>query len=150
MAERQTPQSSARIGRPKSPAKRADHSALPVKKTLHELPESERFCLDTGLPLISVGTQVTTEIEYKRAELFLIEHTQVIFGPEHSVDRQVEERVAPLPRCPLVGGAASAYLLAWMLVQKYAILSARGHVLGLADAYRTRVLPVGPARQLQD
>lgn len=108
--------------RPKSPAQKTDHSALPVKTVLHELPENERICPDTSIPLVPIGTRVTTVIEYKRAQMYRVEHTQVIYGlgPEHAEDRQAEERVAPLPKMPLKGCAASANLLAWILVQKYA------------------------------
>jgi len=108
--------------RPKRPARRIDTSALPIEERRHELPEQERSCPDTGLCLVPVGEKVFEEIEYDRALLRLVRHTQVIYGlaPEDAVNRQVKPVTASMPPRPIEGSAASANLLAQILVQKYA------------------------------
>jgi transposase len=108
--------------RPKSPARKTDTSSLPIEERTHELAPEDRVCPDTGLPLVPVGKKVTEEIEHQRSRLFVVRHTQIIYGlgPEHAIERQAKPRTAPLPPRPLDGSLASANLLAWILVQKYA------------------------------
>jgi transposase len=99
-----------------------DTAMLPHEDRVHELPEEERVCPDTGLPLVPVGEKIFEEIEYQRARLVVIRHRQVIYGlaPEQAEEFQVEPLVAPMPPRPLENCAAGAMLLAWLLVQKYA------------------------------
>ncbi|MCP5039934.1 MAG: IS66 family transposase [bacterium] len=107
--------------RKKRPRK-IDTSALPREDRMHELPEQGRICPDTGLPLVPVGEKIFDEIDYQRAKLTLIRHHQVVYGlaPEHTNERQANAITAPMPPRPLEGCAASATLLAWLIVQKYA------------------------------
>lgn len=107
--------------RPKSPARKIDTSALPRVEQVHELPEEERFCPESGLALVPVGEKVFDEIDYRRAQLILIRHRRVVYGlpPKEAEERQATEQTAPLPARPLEGCAASANLLSRILVQKY-------------------------------
>lgn len=107
--------------RPKSRSRRIDTSALPRVERVHELPEHERVCPETGLPLVAVGEKTFEEIDFQRARVFLVVHRQVVYGlpPDLAEERQVEPLTAPMPPRPLEGCAASAALLGWMLVQKY-------------------------------
>ncbi len=108
--------------RRKRQSNRIDTSSLPRQDRLHEIPEKERFCPETGQALVPVGEKVFDEIDYQRAKLTLIRHRQVIYGlpPDQSEDRQATPVIAPMPPRPLEGVAASATLLAWLIVQKYA------------------------------
>jgi transposase len=108
--------------RPKSAARKIDTSALPRVERVHELPPEDRFCPETGLPLVAVGEKVFDEISYERARLFIVHHVQIVYGvtAEVAIERQVSPRTAPMPARPLEGCAASAELLARTLVQKYA------------------------------
>ena len=108
--------------RAKKPARQIDTSALPRVEVLHELPEDERVCPETGLPLVPIGEKVFDEIDYERARLVLVHHRRILYGlsPEDAQDRQATSRVAPLPPRALEGCAASAQLLSHILVQKYA------------------------------
>lgn len=110
-----------RAHRPKQPARKVDTSALPVEDRRHELPEDERICPDTGLRLVPVGEKVFEEIEYDRAKLRLVRHIQAIYGlaAEDAEDRQAKTLTAPMPPRPIEGSAASANLLAQILIQKY-------------------------------
>jgi len=111
----------AREHRPQRPARRIDTSALPRSERIHELPEDERVCPETGLPLVPVGETTFEEIDYQRARLTLVVHRQIVYGlpPELAEERKAPPRVAPMPLRPLERCAVSASLLAWILVQKY-------------------------------
>lgn len=107
--------------KPKNRARKIDSSALPREKVTHELPESERTCPITGVPLVPIGEKVFEEIDYTPAQLSVVEHHQVKYGPapEVAAERQIETVVAPMPPRALEDCAASAGLLAQILVQKY-------------------------------
>lgn len=102
--------------------RKIDTSGLPVREQIHELPEGERVCPDTGQPLVPVGEKVFEEIDYQRPRLTLVRHKRVVYGlaPEQAQERQATQVAAPMPPRPLESCAASATLLAWLLVQKYA------------------------------
>ncbi len=102
--------------------RKIDTAGLPCEERTHELPEEERICPDTGQALVPIGEKVFEEIDYKRAQLTVIRHRQVVYGlaPEQAEDRQATPVTAPMPARPLENCAASATLLAWLLVQKYA------------------------------
>lgn len=108
--------------RPGAGKRKIDTSGLPCEDRIHDLPEEERFCPDTGQALVPVGEKVFEEIDYRRAQLTVIRHRQVVYGlpPQEAEDRQATPVVAPMPPRPLESCAASATLLAWLLVQKYA------------------------------
>lgn len=103
-------------------ARRIDTTGLPREERVHELPEEQRFCPDTGQALVPVDEKIFEEIDYTRARLTVICHRQVVYGlpPEQAEERQATPVVAPMPPRPLENCAASAMLLAWLLVQKYA------------------------------
>jgi transposase len=102
--------------------RRIDTAGLPCEERVHELPEEERICPETGQVLVPVGEKVFEELDYVRAQLTVIRHRQVIYGLplEQAEERQAAPVVAPMPPRPLENCAASATLLAWLLVQKYA------------------------------
>lgn len=110
--------------RPKAPGgkRKIDTSGLPCEERIHEVPEDERVCPDTGQALVPVGEKIFEELDYTRAQLIVIRHRQVVYGlpPEQAEERQATPVVAPMPPRPLENCAASAMLLAWLLVQKFA------------------------------
>jgi len=107
--------------RPKRRARKVDSSALPRERVFHELPETERICPTTGVALVPIGEKIFEEIEYTPAQLSVVEHHQVKYGPAPEVaeERQIATVVAPMPPRALEDCAASAGLLAQILVQKY-------------------------------
>jgi transposase len=112
---------------PRDPANRSrrpgkiDLSGLPCEDRLHEVPEAQRVDPVTGQPLPQIGEKVFEELDFVRARLRVIRHRQPIYGlpPEQAEQRQVAPVMAELPPRPLENCAASAMLLAWLLVQKY-------------------------------
>ncbi len=75
--------------KPRKRAKKTDKSLLPREVVRYELTEAERVCPDTGVKLVPIGEQVTEELDYVGAQLRLIEHRRVIYGPPPEV---AEER----------------------------------------------------------
>jgi len=114
--ERNRPKAQAR------PARKIDTSGLPCEERVYELPEEQRICPVTGQLLVPVGEKILVELDYRRAQLTVIRHRQVVYGlpPEQAEERQATPVTAPMPPRPLEDCAASAMLLAWLLVQKYA------------------------------
>lgn len=110
-----------RRNKPKRLAKKLDVSALPRETVIHELPESERVCPATGVDLVPVGVKVSEELEYSPAQIRVIEHHLVKYGPAPEVakERQIDPIVAPLPPQVLEGCRAGPKLLAQIVVQKY-------------------------------
>ena len=106
---------------PRQRARKVDASALPRTVVVHELPESERICPTTGVALVPIGEKVFEELDYTPAQLSVIEHHRVKYGPaaEVAVERQIEAIVAPMPPRALENCTASAGFLAQILVQKY-------------------------------
>jgi len=106
----------------RSRSRKIDTSALPCEERVHELPEEERVCPNTGQTLVAVGEKLFEEIDFQRAKVTLIRHRQVVYGlsPEQAEERQATPVTAPLPPRPLENCVASTMLLAWLLVQKYA------------------------------
>ena len=88
-----------------------------------ELPPDERRCPVTGLEMVETGVKVATELSYRKAELFVVEHHQVIYGPapEIAQERTVEPIMSPAPEAAVEGVKATAALLAWLLCQKYVL-----------------------------
>ena len=111
-------------GKKRKPSKRRiDESNLRREINRSELPEEERVCPVTGIALVETGVRVSTELDYRKAELVLIEHQQVVYGPspEAAVERKLSPICAPAPMMAVEGVTASASLLAWILCQKYVL-----------------------------
>lgn len=120
-ADKQQQPSAKRKGTPRKPGK-IDTAGLPSVDLLHDVPEAQRIDAATGKPMVQIGEKVFEELDYLRAQLRVIRHVQPIYGlpPEEAAQRTVAPVMADLPPRPLEKCAASANLLAWLLVQKFA------------------------------
>jgi transposase len=109
--------------RPKKRRSRSkpDLSCLPTREVLHELPESERICPETGIPLVPIGEKIIEEIHFEPSKLMRTLHRHIIYGPapEQALDRKIKERCAAGPARAIDDCIASAALLAWLLTQKF-------------------------------
>ena len=112
----------AKKSRPRN-TRRVDESNLRREVRRSELAPEDRRCPETGVELVETDTKVTTELGYQSAELYLIEHHQVIYGPAPEVakERKIEPILAPPPEPAVEGVTANAALLAWLLCQKYVL-----------------------------
>lgn len=79
--------------------RKIDTTGLPSEDRLHELPEDQRTCPKTGQALVPVGEKVSEELDFKRAQLIVIRHRQVIYGlpPERAEHRQAVQVLAEMP-----------------------------------------------------
>ena len=103
--------------------RKTDQSNLRREVQRVELPEEERRCPVTGAELVETGVKITSYLDYQRAELFVVEQHQVVYGPalEVAEERQIEPLIAPEPPPVVEGVRAGAGLLAWILCQKYVL-----------------------------
>lgn len=101
--------------------RKIDTTGLPCEDRLHDVPEAERIDPATGTPLVQIGEQVFEELDFTRPRLVVIRHRQPVYGlpPALAEQRELAPVKADLPPRPLERCAASANLLAWLLVQKY-------------------------------
>jgi transposase len=116
-----TTRSIGKKGSSRKPRK-IDTTGLPCQDRLHDVPEAQRIDPVTGNALVVIGEKVFEELDYTRAQLVVIRHRQPIYGlpPEQAEHREAAPVMAELPPRPLEKCAASATLLAWLLVQKFA------------------------------
>lgn len=116
----------SRESQPKTSGKRTprkiDTTGLPREDRLHDVPEAQRVDPITGQQLVQIGEQVFEELDYIRAQLTVICHRRPVYGlpPAEAEHREIAPVMADLPPRPLENCAASANLLAWLLVQKFA------------------------------
>lgn len=108
-------------GKKRTP-RRIDTTGLLCEDRVHDVPEDQRVDPVTGKPFVKIGEKVFEELDYTRAQLKVIRHRQPIYGlpPAEAEHRELAPVMADLPPRPLENCAASATLLAWLLVQKYA------------------------------
>lgn len=111
-------------GKKRAPSRRKiDESNLRHEIDRIELPEDQRTCPVTGVSLVETGVKITTELDYRRAEMVVLEHHQVVYGapPEVAAERRIEPLSAPAPTPAVEGVTATAATLAWILCQKYVL-----------------------------
>jgi transposase len=101
--------------------RRIDESNLRREVRRSELPAEQRRCPETGVELVETGVEVSTELAYERAELYLIEHHRIVYGPAPEVakERRIEPVQAPAHQPAVEGVTAAPSLLSWLLTQKY-------------------------------
>jgi transposase len=97
-------------GRKKPPQ---DLPRLPIE---HPVPEADKVCPHCGEARVRIGEEITEQLEYAPASLFVIEHIQ----PKLAC-RRCEEGVvvAPKPAQPIEKGLPGPGLLAHVVVSKY-------------------------------
>ena len=103
--------------------RKIDESNLRREVVRTELPEDERRCPDTGVELQEVGVKISRELAYRSAEVYVIEHHRVEYGPPPEVAevRRIEPILAPMHEVAVEGVAADASLLAHIAYQKYCL-----------------------------
>jgi transposase len=83
----------------------------------HELTEAERLCPECGSQRQEIGVERSSQLDYKPAEVFVIEHQRVKYACKCCQGQVV---IAPRPTCsPIERGLPAPGLLAQILVDKY-------------------------------
>jgi transposase len=89
---------------------------LPVERQVIDLPEEEKICKETGLPLIKIGEEITRKLAYRIGAHFIKE----IIRPKYASPKsQGSISTAALPEALLDRCQADESFLADMLVKKY-------------------------------
>jgi len=89
---------------------------LPRERVVYEIPEEDRICSGCQVPMQPFAEDVTDELDYIPARLFVRQHVR----PKYSC-RMCQQGVvqAPLPPRPIEKGRPGPGLLAQVLVAKY-------------------------------
>ena len=83
----------------------------------HELTEAERLCPECGSQRQEIGVECSSQLDYKPAEVFVVEHQRVKYACKCCQGQVV---IAPRPTCsPIERGLPAPGLLAQILVDKY-------------------------------
>lgn len=93
-------------------------SDLPVERIVIDLPEKEKICPDTGVPLVQIGEEISQKLAYKPGSYFIKETVR----PKYANSKKSEEgiKIADLPSSLLTRCQADDSFLADLLVKKYA------------------------------
>jgi transposase len=108
--------SSGRRGQSKPHGRRRPPRDLRREPRRYELTMAERLCPECGTARQEIGVETTSQYEYKRPEVFVIEHQRVKYACKCC---QGQVAIAPKPPQPLAKGLPGAGLLAQILVDKY-------------------------------
>jgi transposase len=90
---------------------------LPRRRVEHTVPEAECTCRACGARLVKIGEELSEQLDYQPASLFVTEHVRFTYAC-----RACEETVttAALPAAPIDKGRPGPGLLAQVLTAKYA------------------------------
>ena len=101
----------ARGGRRRLPA------WMPREEILHDLPEEEKICSHDGEALVEIGRETSEQVEFIPATARVLVHVRPKYGCPRC---KTGVRIAPMPPQPIPKSVASASLLAYVAVSKYA------------------------------
>ena len=91
---------------------------LPVKRVELDIPESEKFCPQSGEPLVCIGHDVSRKLGRSPEQFFILEYVRPKYASKTRPEYGVLSPMLPdavIPRCP-----ADESLLAYILTSKYA------------------------------
>ncbi|MBF0416707.1 MAG: IS66 family transposase [Magnetococcales bacterium] len=90
---------------------------LPREEVIHDLPADQKICGLDGHELMEIGREISEQLEIVPAHVKVLQHIRIKYGCPHC--RQ-GVKIAPPPRRPLPKAMASASMLAYIAVSKYA------------------------------
>ncbi|NQU43036.1 IS66 family transposase [bacterium] len=89
---------------------------LPRERREYDIPEEEKVCPDCGEMKTRIGEEVTEQLEYIPASLFVIEHVRLKYACKHC---QGQVSLAEKPAQPIEKGLPGPGLLAHVVTSKY-------------------------------
>ncbi|WP_206108265.1 IS66 family transposase [Paludisphaera soli] len=104
-------------GRAKGHGRKPLPADLPRERRVHELPPEQRACPDCGLDRSPIGEEVSEQLDYRPASLFVVEHVRVKVACRHC---QGHVAVADKPPQPIEKGLPGPGLLAQVITSKFA------------------------------
>jgi transposase len=90
---------------------------LPRRRVEHTLPESQRLCPDCGHVCQKFGEEISEQLDYQPASLFVQQHVRVKYACPQCHDHVT---VAPVPAAVIDKGLPGPGLLAQVTASKYA------------------------------
>jgi transposase len=91
---------------------------MPVETTILDIPEEEKICKETGIPLVKIGEEVTHKLAHKPGSYYIKEYIR----PKYAHPKKPEEGIvtAFLPDSILPKCQADDSLLAEIITEKFA------------------------------
>jgi len=85
-----------------------------------DLPECEKICPITGLPMIFIGNEITEQLAYEPGRLYAIRHIRPKYvSPDRRKGNEVGVKTAPLPDGPIDRCKADVSLITHIIINKY-------------------------------
>jgi len=85
-----------------------------------DLPESEKICPVTGLPMIKIGEEISEQLAYEPGRIYAIRYIRPKYvSPDRRHGNEVGVKTAPLPDGPIDRCKADVSLLTQIIISKY-------------------------------
>ena len=91
--------------------------SLPRLRVVHDVPEQQRACPECGQERHKIGEDISEQLDYQPASLFVIEHVRCSYACPHC---QGQVTTADKPSQPIDKGLPGPGLLAHIITSKYA------------------------------
>ena len=90
---------------------------LPRIEVIHDLPESERICGVDGFRMKEIGREISEQLDFIPAKIQVLKHVRIKYGCSHC---RTGVKTAPAPVRPFPKAMATASMMAYVAVSKYA------------------------------
>lgn len=87
------------------------------EQQVHDVAEAEKICSGCGQTKCRIGEEISEQLDYQPASLFVTQHIRPKYACKHCQDGV---SIAPMPAQPLDKGLAGPGLVAHVIVSKYA------------------------------
>ena len=104
-------------GRAKGHGRKALPADLPRERRVHEIPPEQRACPECGDDRSPIGEEISEQLDYRPASLFVVQHVRVKVACRHC---QGHVAVAAKPPQPIEKGLPGPGLLAQVITSKFA------------------------------
>jgi transposase len=90
---------------------------LPREEVIHDLPEDQKVCDLDGHQLVEIGRESSEQLEIIPTQVKVLVHVRIKYGCPHC---HQGVQIAPAPLRPIPKALASASILAYVAISKYA------------------------------
>jgi len=111
------PPAQSATGRAKGHGRKPLPADLPRERRVHEIPPEQRACPECGHDRSPIGEEISEQLDYRPASLFVVEHVRIKVACRHC---QGHVAVAAKPPQPIEKGLPGPGLLAQVITSKFA------------------------------